>query len=241
MALASAGVKRVALELGGKSANVLLDDADFETAVVRGVDDCLRNSGQNCTALTRMLVPRSELARVESIAAARAAEYRAGDLFDAATTLGALTSAVQRDRVREYIDAGVAQGARLVVGGTEAPDGAGTGFFLSPTIFSDVTNDMTIAREEIFGPVLCLIPYDTEEEAVAVANDNPYGLSGSVWSADENRAVRVARRMRTGRVSINGGTFNPFTPFGGYKQSGLGRELGRYGIEEFLEYKSILR
>jgi acyl-CoA reductase-like NAD-dependent aldehyde dehydrogenase len=241
MALAAAGVKRVALELGGKSANVLLADADFETAVPRGVDDCLRNSGQNCTALTRMLVPRSQLDRVERLALARAAEYRAGDLFAETTTLGALASATQRDRVHAHIRSGVEQGARLLTGGTDAPENSGDGYFVSPTIFSDVSNDMAIAREEIFGPVLCILPYDTEDEAVAIANDSPYGLSGAVWSADGDRAERVARRLRTGRVSVNGGAFNPFTPFGGYKGSGIGRELGRYGIEEFLEFKSILR
>jgi acyl-CoA reductase-like NAD-dependent aldehyde dehydrogenase len=241
MALASQTIKRVALELGGKSANVLLDDADFEQAVVRGVDDCFRNSGQNCSALTRMIVPRSELEHVERIARDRALTYIAGDLFDDATTLGALANDTQRTRVRGYIDSGVAEGARLVIGGADSPEEAERGYFVRPTIFSDVTTDMTIAREEIFGPVLCILPYDNETDALRIANDSLYGLSGGVWSADDARAERIARRMRTGRVSINGGTYNPFAPFGGYKQSGLGRELGRFGLEEFLEYKAIIR
>jgi acyl-CoA reductase-like NAD-dependent aldehyde dehydrogenase len=240
MQLAADGVRRVALELGGKSANVILEDADLVTAVTRGVDDCFRNSGQNCSALTRMIVPRSRLDEVESLALAQAATYRGGDLFEEATTLGALASAAQRDRVVSYIDRGVEEGARILVGGTERPEETPHGFFVRPTIFTDVRTEMTIAQEEIFGPVLCIIPVDSEEEAVAVANDSQYGLSGAVWSADVERAESVARAIRTGRVSINGAPYNPFAPFGGYKSSGVGRELGRYGIEEFLEHKAIM-
>jgi aldehyde dehydrogenase (NAD+) len=241
MSLAAETVKKVALELGGKSANILLDDADLETAVVRGVDDVMRNSGQNCTALTRMLVPRPLLPRVEELARERAGTYRAGDLFDPATTLGSLASAAQLDRVRGYIERGLADGATLLCGGTEPPDDVHGGYFVRPTVFTAVTNDMTIAREEIFGPVLCILGYDTEDEAVAIANDSPYGLSGAVWSADPERAERVAGRLRTGRVSLNGAPYHPFAPFGGYKRSGLGRELGRFGLKEFLEVKSIMR
>jgi acyl-CoA reductase-like NAD-dependent aldehyde dehydrogenase len=237
--VASATVKRVALELGGKSPNVILDDADLETAVVDGIKKCYLNSGQTCSALTRMLVPRAALPTVEAIAAAAVAQTAVGDPLDPATALGPLVSAVQRDRVRGYIEKGVAEGARLVVGGAEAPEGLERGYYVRPTVFSDVTTDMTIAQEEIFGPVLAIMPYDSEEEAVAIANDTVYGLAGGVWSGDEERAKAVARRLRTGQVEINGGVFNPLAPFGGYKQSGHGRELGPYGIEEFLTLKSL--
>jgi acyl-CoA reductase-like NAD-dependent aldehyde dehydrogenase len=237
--VAAATVKRVTLELGGKSANVILDDADLEQAVSAGVQNCFMNSGQTCTAWTRMLVPRSRLPEAEDIARRRAEGYRLGDPLDPATTLGPLATAAQQSRVRTYIERGLAEGARLVTGGTELPDGAGAGNYVAPTIFSDVRPDMAIAREEIFGPVLSILPYDTEDEAIAIANDSIYGLSGAVWSADRSRAERVARRLRTGQVDVNGSFFNPLAPFGGYKQSGLGRELGRYGLEEFLETKSI--
>jgi len=241
MALAADGVKRVALELGGKSANVILEDADLESAVPAGVAACYINSGQTCSALTRMIVPRSKLAEVERLAVDTAAGFTPGDPFDAATRLGPLVSAVQRDRVRGYITKGIDEGAKLLLGGPDAPDGLETGYFVAPTVFSEVTNDMTIAREEIFGPVLSIIPYDTEEEAVAIANDTDYGLAGGVWAGDKARAEAVARRLRTGQVEVNGGGFNPLAPFGGYKQSGIGRELGRFGLEEFLEVKSIQR
>jgi aldehyde dehydrogenase (NAD+) len=237
--LASQSVKPVALELGGKSPNVILDDADLETAVTDGVGKCFLNSGQTCSALTRMLVPRARLEEAERIAAAVADSYTVGDPFDESSRLGPLVSDVQRERVRGYIRKGVEEGARLVAGGEEAPEGAERGYFVRPTVFSDVRSDMTIAQEEIFGPVLSIIPYDDEEDAVRIANDSQYGLAGGVWSADEERAQRVARRIRTGQVEINGGVFNPLAPFGGYKQSGHGRELGRHALEEYLQVKSM--
>lgn len=237
--LAASTVKRVSLELGGKSANILLDDADFETAVRDGVGKCFLNSGQTCSALTRMLVPRSKLAEVEEIAKRSAEWFVPGDPFTKGTRLGPLVSAEQRETVTRYIRKGQQEGARLVTGGAEPPEGLEKGYFVRPTIFSDVTSDMTIAQEEIFGPVLVILPYDDEEDAVRIANDSIYGLSGGVWSADKEHAMRVARQLRTGQVEINGGAFNMLAPFGGYKQSGNGRELGRYGLEEFLTVKSL--
>jgi acyl-CoA reductase-like NAD-dependent aldehyde dehydrogenase len=237
--LASATIKRVALELGGKSANVILDDADLEKAVKAGVSNCYLNSGQTCSALTRMLVPRGRLAEAAALAKTAAEKMTLGDALGDKGRLGPLASAVQRERVRAYIDKGIAEGATLVTGGSEAPPGLERGYFVKPTVFSDVRPDMTIAREEIFGPVLCIIPYDDEADAVRIANATPYGLAGAVWSADPERAKRVARRLRTGQVEINGGSFNPAAPFGGYKQSGIGREGGRHGLEEFLETKSL--
>lgn len=239
--VAAATVKRVALELGGKSANVILEDADLSAAVPDGVGKCFLNSGQTCSALTRMLVPRSRLAEAEELARTAAEGFTPGDPFDPATRLGPLVSSAQRDRVRAYIAQGVSEGATLVTGGAEAPEGLDRGFFVRPTVFSSVTPDMVIAREEIFGPVLVMIPYDTEEEAIAIANDTDYGLAGGVWAGDADRASLVARRLRTGQVEINGGAFNPMAPFGGYKQSGNGREFGSYGLEEFLEVKAIQR
>jgi len=241
MALAAEGVKRVALELGGKSPNVILEDADLEAAIPAGVAACYINSGQTCSALTRMLVPRSRLAEVEELAVQTAETYTPGDPFDAATRLGPLVSATQLERVRGYIKKGVDEGARLLTGGAEAPEGLEQGYFVRPTVFSDVTRDMTIAQEEIFGPVLSIIPYDTEEEAVAIANDTVYGLAGGVWAGDKEHAEAVARRLRSGQVEVNGGGFNPLAPFGGYKQSGIGRELGKYGLEEYLEVKALQR
>ena len=237
--LAGGLIKRVALELGGKSANIILDDADLTKAGADGVGKCYLNSGQTGSALTRMLIPRDRLAEAEAIAAATAAGYIVGDPQDASTVLGPLVSARQLDRVREYIATGLAEGARLVVGGAEPVQD--TGFYVAATVFSDVTPDMTIAREEIFGPVLVLIPYDDEEDAIRIANDTAYGLAGGVWSGDPERALRVARRLRTGQVEVNGGAFNPAAPFGGYKQSGIGREGGSHGLEEFLETKAIQR
>jgi aldehyde dehydrogenase (NAD+) len=239
--VAAATVKKVALELGGKSANVILSDADLEKAVSAGVTNCYLNSGQTCTALTRMLVPRDRLAEAEQIAAAKAEKYRVGDPLADGTTLGPLISDVQRDRVRGYISQGIAEGAKLVTGGVEPPEGLEKGYFVRPTVFSEVTPGMTIAQEEIFGPVLSIIPYDTEDEAVEIANGTIYGLAGGVWSGDAAHAEQVARRLRTGQVDINGGMFNPLAPFGGYKQSGVGRENGRLGFEEFLETKSLQR
>ncbi|MDA8148492.1 MAG: aldehyde dehydrogenase family protein [Actinomycetota bacterium] len=237
--VAAATVKRVALELGGKSANVILDDADLAKAVPDGVAKCYLNSGQTCSALTRMLVPKEKLAEVEDLAVQAAEAFTPGDPFDDATRLGPLVSAAQRDRVRMYIDKGIGEGAKLLTGGVEAPDGLDSGYFVRPTVFSGVTPEMTIAREEIFGPVLVIMPYETEDEAVEIANGTDYGLAGGVWSGDPERAKRVARRLRTGQVEVNGGAFNPLAPFGGYKQSGNGREYGHFGLEEFLEVKAL--
>ena len=237
--LASKTVKRVALELGGKSPNLILEDADFERAVKNGVQKCMLNSGQTCSALTRMIVPRSRLAETEALAKAAAEAYRLGDPLTKGTTLGPLVSAKQRDSVRAYIETGAEEGARLVTGGAEPPEGLEQGYFVKPTIFSEVQSDMRIAQEEIFGPVLVILPYDTEDEAVRIANDTIYGLAGGVWSGDVEHARQVARQIRTGQVEINGGAFNPLAPFGGYKQSGHGRELGKYGLEEFLTVKAL--
>jgi aldehyde dehydrogenase (NAD+) len=238
--LAAQTVKRVAMELGGKSANVILDDAPLERAIPDGVAKCFLNSGQTCSALTRMIVPRALLAQIEELAVAAAGAYTLGDPFDPATRLGPVVSAEQRETVREYIRSGVQEGAKLICGGEQPPEGIERGFFVAPTIFSEVTAQMRIAREEIFGPVLVIMPYDSEEQAIELANETIYGLAGGVWSADSERAKRVARAMRTGQVEINGGAFNPLAPFGGYKQSGNGRELGRFGLEELLEIKALL-
>ena len=237
--LAAQTVKRVALELGGKSANIILDDADLDKAVRGGVNNCYFNSGQTCSAHTRMLVPKERHDEAVRIAKEAAESFTVGDPREGKAKLGPLVSAVQRDRVRSYIKKGIEEGATLVTGGVEAPEGLDRGYFMQPTVFANVRNDMTIAREEIFGPVLSIIPYDDEDDAVRIANDTVYGLAGGVWSSDIERAKRVARRLRTGQVDINGGKFNAFAPFGGYKQSGNGREMGRYGLEEFLETKSL--
>jgi aldehyde dehydrogenase (NAD+) len=236
--LAADRVARVALELGGKSANVILPDADLAKAVKVGVANAFLNSGQTCTAWTRMLVHRSRLDEALDFAGRSAAGYRLGDPFDDATRLGPLVSAAQRERVRGFIDHGVAEGARVIAGGPDAPV-PDRGYFVAPTVLAGVHPDSTVAQEEIFGPVLAVMPFDDDDEAVAIANNSRYGLAGAVWSADEERAVAVARRMRTGAVDINGAAFNPLAPFGGYRQSGVGRELGRHGLEEFLETKAI--
>lgn len=237
-------IKKVALELGGKSANVLLDDLDdeaFQKAVADGVGKAFLNSGQTCSALTRMLVPRDRLAQAEAIAGAAAEAVVVGDPFAEGVHLGPLASAAQRDRVQGFIQKGIDEGAKLVAGGLGAPEGLETGFYVKPTVFSEVTPEMTIAQEEIFGPVLSILAYDDEADAVRIANGVVYGLAGGVWSADKDRAIAFARKMRTGQVEINGGAFNPNAPFGGYKQSGVGREYGRHGFEEFLEIKAMQR
>ena len=207
--------------------------------MVDGLGKCYLNSGQTCSALTRMLVPRERLAEAEQIAAAAVERLEVGDPFAASVRVGPLVSASQRERVRGYIEQGTQEGAKLVAGGAEPPEGLERGFFVRPTVFSEVSPEMAIAQEEIFGPVLVLIPYGDEDEAVEIANGTVYGLAGGVWSGDPERARRVARRLRTGQVEINGATFNPLAPFGGYKQSGHGRELGHHGLEEFLELKAI--
>jgi betaine-aldehyde dehydrogenase len=237
--LAAQTVKRVALELGGKSANVILDDADLAKAVKVGVSNCFLNSGQTCSAWTRMLVPRSRHDEAKEIARSVAESFGLADPMKGDGKLGPLISETQRDRVRAYIRKGVEEGAELVTGGDEAPADRPKGYYVKPTVFANVRSDMTIAQEEIFGPVLSILPYDDEEDAVRIANDTIYGLAGAVWSADPERAKRVARRLRTGQVDINGGSFNPLAPFGGYKQSGHGRELGKFGFEEYLETKSL--
>ncbi|HTP95937.1 MAG TPA: aldehyde dehydrogenase family protein [Burkholderiales bacterium] len=238
--LAANTVKRVALELGGKSASVILDDADLATAVKGTVNGCYLNSGQTCTALTRMLIPESKYEEAAKIAVEIAKGFTVGDPLAESTRLGPLTSREQLERVRGYIRTGQQEGAELLTGGADAPEGVPPGgYYVKPTVFGKVKNGMTIAREEIFGPVLSIIPYKDEEEAVRIANDTPYGLAGAVWSKDEERAQRVARRIRAGQIDINGGAFNLNAPFGGFKQSGHGREAGVYGLEEFLEYKSL--
>jgi aldehyde dehydrogenase (NAD+) len=241
--VASQTLKRVALELGGKSANVLLDDLDdaaFEKAVRDGVGKCYLNSGQTCTALTRMLVPTGRLADAERIAADEATtNYQPGDPFADGVRLGPLSSQAQVERVTGYIQKGLDEGAKLVVGGPERPEGLEEGYFVQPTVFSEVRNDMTIAQEEIFGPVLSIIPYEGEDEAARIANDSAYGLAGGVWAGDAERAKEFARRIRTGQIEVNGGAFNPNAPFGGFKNSGYGREYGPHGFEEFLEVKSM--
>jgi len=230
-------IARVSLELGGKSANVILDDADLTRAVKVGVGNAFLNSGQTCTAWTRMLVHRSRYDEAVSIAAAAAAGYKTGDPFDESTRLGPLVSAAQRDRVRGFLERA---DARLVAGGLDAavPE---RGYFVAPTVFADVDPAGELAQEEIFGPVLSIIGFGDDDEAVRIANDSRYGLAGAVWSGSDERALAVARRMRTGAVDINGGAFNPSAPFGGYKQSGIGRELGPYGLAEFQQTKAIQR
>jgi betaine-aldehyde dehydrogenase len=236
--LAAQTVKRVALELGGKSAALILDDADLASAVKATVSYCYLNSGQTCAATTRMLVPESKYEEAAKLATEAANGFTVGDPMGDAR-LGPLISDVQRDRVRSYIRKGVEEGAQLLTGGADAPEGQPKGYFVKPTVFGKVTSEMTIAKEEIFGPVLSIITYKDEADAIRIANDSVYGLAGTVWSGDEARAQRVARRIRTGQIDINGGPFNPMAPFGGFKQSGRGREGGQYGLEEFLEYKSM--
>ncbi|MGZ8765293.1 MAG: aldehyde dehydrogenase family protein [Acidimicrobiia bacterium] len=238
--IASDSVKRVALELGGKSPFIILDGAPIDEAVTAGIGSCFMNSGQTCSAWTRMLVPRSQhdeiVAKVKEIAEG----YPVGDPTDPTHMgLGPLISDTQRTRVRDYIQKGIDEGATLVTGGVEAPEGLDTGYYVRPTVFANVSNDMTIAQEEIFGPVLSVIPYDSEEEAIEIANATIYGLHAGVFGPDRESAMKVARKLDAGQVDINGQKFNPVAPFGGYKQSGSGRELGRYGLEEYLEVKAL--
>ncbi|HTO69237.1 MAG TPA: aldehyde dehydrogenase family protein [Myxococcota bacterium] len=238
--LAAKTVKKVSLELGGKSASVILDDADFEKAVRASLNHAFINSGQTCASWTRMLVPRARQEEAVALAADELARSNAiGDPREGRARLGPLVSARQRERVRDYIRSGIAQGARLVAGGADAPAAFPRGYYVEPTLFADVRSDMKIAQEEIFGPVCTILPYDDEDDAVRIANDTIYGLGGAVWSRDLSRARRIARRVRTAQLDINGAPFNPFAPFGGVKQSGNGRELGRYGLEEYLEPKSL--
>ena len=237
-ALAAETVKRVALELGGKSASLVLPDADLPVATKVTVANAFLNSGQTCSAWSRMIVHRDQYDEAVGLAVEAARKYTVGDPFDEMTRLGPLVSAAQRDRVIRYINRGQEEGARLVAGGTDRP--LDRGFYVEPTVFAGVEPGMVIEQEEIFGPVLTIIPYTRgEDEAVAIANDTPYGLAGAVWAGSEEHGVSVARRLRTGQVAVNGGQFNMRAPFGGYKQSGLGRELGEFGLEEYLEIKAV--
>ena len=233
-------VKRVSQELGGKSANVILDDADFQTAIPGGVQGCVMNSGQSCNAPTRMLVPASRHDEAVAIAKAAAAGVKVGPASAEGVTIGPVVSELQWKKIQGLIQKGIDEGATLVTGGVGRPDGLTRGYYVKPTIFANVKNDMTIAREEIFGPVLAILPYRDEEEAIRIANDTPYGLSGYVTSGNLDRARRVALRLRTGNVHLNGAGPDFAAPFGGYKHSGNGREWGRFGFEEFLEVKAVM-
>jgi aldehyde dehydrogenase (NAD+) len=236
---AAPSVKRVTQELGGKSANILLDDADFQNAVKHGVQECFRNTGQSCNAPTRMLVPRARVAESVAVAKQVAEATKVGDPGSDTTAIGPLSSKLQFEKVQRLIQVGIDEGAKLVAGGPGRPEGFARGYFVKPTVFAEVRNGMTIAREEIFGPVLCIISYEDEDDAVRIANDTAYGLSGFVTSGDVERARRVARRIRSGNVHINGARVDFGGCFGGYKQSGNGREWGESGMEEFLELKAI--
>jgi len=233
-------VKRVAQELGGKSPNIILEDSDFESAIKRSTEHCFNNSGQSCNAPTRMLVPENKHNEAKEIAKQTAELTKVGDPFDDNTTIGPVVSAVQYNKVQDLIKKGIEEGAELVVGGLGKPEGLTTGYYVKPTVFAGVSNDMAIAREEIFGPVLSILPYKNEEEAIEIANDTNYGLYGYVFSNNAERANLVANRIRAGSVSINGAGADPSTPFGGYKQSGNGRERGPFGFDEFLEVKAVL-
>lgn len=233
-------VKRVAQELGGKSANIILDDADLQKAVAGGVMNMFTNSGQSCNAPSRMFVPRAKHDEAAAIAKATAEKVKVGDPFAEGTVLGPVVSETQYNRIQNLIQKGIEEGATLVTGGLGRPEGLNRGYYVKPTVFANVSNDMTIAREEIFGPVLSILPYETEEEAVRLANDTPYGLSGYVQSGNLDRARKVAAQLRTGNVHLNGAGMDMNAPFGGYKQSGTGREWGEFGFEEFLEVKAVL-
>lgn len=237
--LAANLVRPVTLELGGKSANVILDDADLPAAVKAGVANAFLNAGQTCSAWTRMIVPAALRDEAVDLVREEVAALTVGDPMERSTRIGPLVSAAQRSSVRGYIDGAVADGHTLVAGGSEAPEGLPRGWYVRPTVFADVDRASKLAQEEVFGPVLAMITAQDEDDAVAIANDSAFGLSGAVWSADESRARSVAARMETGQVDINGARFNPRAPFGGYKQSGLGREFGTYGVEEYLQVKSV--
>jgi acyl-CoA reductase-like NAD-dependent aldehyde dehydrogenase len=237
--VAAVNVTRVHQELGGKSANIILEDADLSAAIPAAVGACYLNSGQTCSALTRLLVPADKMDEVAALAAEAAAGYSVGPADDDGSRLGPLVSAAQWERVQGYIQTGIDEGATLVAGGTGKPDGLDAGYYVKPTVFANVSNSMTIAREEIFGPVLSIIGYTDVDDAVALANDTEYGLAGGVWGTDTDKALEVAKRLRTGQVDMNGAFLNTDAPFGGYKKSGNGRELGRYGLAEFVESKSI--
>jgi len=232
-------VKRVAQELGGKSANIILDDADFETVIARDMAGMCTNSGQSCNAPTRMLVPAARMDEAAAIAAAAAKNVVVGDPREAGSNIGPVVSETQYGRIQQLIEKGIGEGAKLEVGGPGRPDGLETGYYVRPTVFSHVTNDMTIAREEIFGPVLVMIGYDDDDDAVRIANDTLYGLSGYISGSDE-RANAMARRIRSGNVHVNGAGPDFNAPFGGYRQSGNGREWGALGFEEYLETKAIM-
>jgi aldehyde dehydrogenase (NAD+) len=233
-------VKRVNQELGGKSANILLDDVDFQKAVTEGVKLCFRNSGQSCNSPTRMLVPAARMAEVAAIAKAVAESIKVGLSTDAEAEMGPVVSDVQWNKIQDLIQSGINDGATLVTGGPGKPEGLGTGYFVKPTVFANVTPDMRIAREEIFGPVLSIMAYKDEADAIRIANDHMFGLAGYVHSADRERAKRVARQIRAGMVTVNMAVADPSAPFGGYRQSGNGREWGRHGIEEYLETKAVM-
>ena len=232
-------VKRVTQELGGKSPNIILEDADLEKAVTSGVMHMYQNTGQSCNAPSRMLVPRARLAEAEAIAAKVTEAVKVGDPSADGTTMGPVVSEVQFNKIQGLIEAGIKEGAKLVTGGPGRPEGIEKGYFVRPTVFSEANNEMTIAREEIFGPVLTMIPYDSEEEAIRIANDTPYGLAGYVQSGDIAHARKVAARIRAGNIAVNGAGAGFDVPFGGYKQSGNGREWGAHGFTDFLEIKAV--
>jgi acyl-CoA reductase-like NAD-dependent aldehyde dehydrogenase len=227
------------LELGGKSPSLVLPDADLPVSVRKTVESCFLNSGQTCNSLTRLLVPEQLHDRAAELAVLSAREHTPGNPLSDTTHLGPLISAVHRDRVWTHIRQAIAEGAELLLGGDGQPEETKQGYYVRPTVFSRVTPQMTIAREEVFGPVLVIQTYRDEEEAIALANETPYGLAAAVWSQDLSHAMDIARRLRAGQVDINGGSFNFSAPFGGYKQSGNGREMGRFGLEEFLEIKAV--
>lgn len=238
---AAPSVKRVAQELGGKSANIILEDADLEQAVSHGVISCMMNSGQSCNAPTRMLVPAAKMEEAVAVAKAAAATVVTGDPKDDATTIGPVASAQQWTKIQDLIEKGLSEGAQLVTGGPGKPEGLAQGYYVKPTIFAGVTNGMTIAREEIFGPVLSILAYQDEDDAVAIANDTPYGLAAYVFGGDLDHAQKIAKRLRAGQVTLNGAGVDFTAPFGGYKQSGNGREWGEFGLEDFLETKAVIR